>query len=214
MAAGAGREQLDQPRIHGIRLRAPRGPRAPAADRQLPVAAAAAPAGTRAGGAKRAGDHGGQEGCDHHRAPAELRPRTARRAGHRRGRPAAGGAADLHSHGPSAQARRARPRTANGWTTSTATATSRCASPCARATACRYADDHDALRLVERGLLLPVDRSPVQAAFGAEIDLHGDLYLQPLRDPTDDPATALQRARDRYRGAVTGLLSAAQESFA
>ena len=50
----------------------------------------------------------------------------------------------------------ARP-TANGWTTSTATATSRCASPCARATACRYADDHDALRLVERGLLLPVD---------------------------------------------------------
>ena len=51
----------------------------------------------------------------------------------------------------------------------------------------------------------------VQAAFGAEIDLHGDLYLQPLRDPTDDPAAALLRARDRYRGAVTGLLSAAQD---
>ena len=35
--------------------------------------------------------------------------------------------------------------------------------------------------------------------------------LQPLRDPTGDPAAALQRARDRYRGAVTGLLSAAQD---
>ena len=35
--------------------------------------------------------------------------------------------------------------------------------------------------------------------------------LQPLRDPTGDPAAALQRARDRYRGAVTGLLRAAQD---
>ena len=35
--------------------------------------------------------------------------------------------------------------------------------------------------------------------------------LQPLRDPTGDPAVALQRARDRYRGAVTGLLRAAQD---
>ena len=40
------------------RLRPPRRPRAPAADRQLPGAPAAAPAGARAGGAERAGDHG------------------------------------------------------------------------------------------------------------------------------------------------------------
>ena len=47
------------------------------------------------------------------------------------------------------------PRRASGWTTSTVTAASRCAPPCAAATACWSVDDHDALRLAERGFLIP-----------------------------------------------------------
>ena len=160
------------------RLRAARRPRAPAADRQLPGVAAPAPAGARAGSAKRAGDHGDEEGGGHHRASVELRPRTARRPGHRRGRPAAGGPADLHSHGPPAQARRARPAR-------------RAARPRVPRRL-RHRACHPARRPRHAGVPMITMRSDwwnadsyypwidplVEAAFGAEIDLHWDLYLQ------------------------------------
>ena len=137
------------------------------------------PLSARSGGAERAGDHRAQEGRRHHRAPAELRARAARRPGHRRGRPAAGGPAGLNPHGPPAAARRARPARRAAGPRVPRRLRHGARHPARRPRQCWCADDHDALRLVERGLLPAVDRpAGGDRVRRAESTLHWDLYLR------------------------------------